>query len=377
MTASHSKDFMTRKILFALVSVILFTAVDCKDEPTKPPVTEQPQDTTSHNYVVTRVDTLGDLFSEALGVDIVDENNIWVVGLFTKGIDSINSHSDSNYNAVHWDGSKWNMLRIPMYGWNNTGPSPEELGGIKVFSDSSVFVVAKNDNSVAWWNGRKWTSTYVNDAVVSPHFWARSFNDIYFVSNEGRATHFNGQTFTKMTTGITNPPLTDIWGDDDEVFATGHSIFMPEGTEHVLLYSNNITSWQIVQKYTPTFENRGSMLSIFKADNGSRLWMLGGKNSGSVWEITSLFPFEAKEVFNINNITLYFVPYLIRGNADNDLIVVGAVNGELFHFNGKTWKMLETPLSNFSTQGFDLKNNIYVIAGYTFDRAVVAVGRRN
>lgn len=363
----------TNALIFALAVFIVLTGVDCKDEPT-PPVIDQPQDTTSHNFTVTRVDTLGDLFSEALGVDILDENNIWVVGLFTKGIDSINSHTDSNYNAAHWDGQRWNMLRIPMYGYNNTGPSPQELVGVKVFNDSSMFVISKY-NSHARWDQKKWTSYYVNVGPLE-HLWTRSSNDIYFAGSEGRATHWDGQTFTKMTTGITNPPLKDIWGDDDEVYATGHSTYTPDGADHVLLYSNNTTSWQIVQKYTPTFENRGSMLSVYKADNHSKLWMLGGKNSGSVWEITSLFPFETKEVFNINYRTLLFIPYLIRGNADNDLFVVSAINGELIHFNGSTWKMLEPSLHNSSNQGFASKKDIYVIAGYTFDRAVVVMGRR-
>jgi hypothetical protein len=358
-------------ILFTIIALLL-TGESCKKDPVGPIVS--PTDSTSHNFVVTRIDTLGDLFSSAYGVDIVDENNIWVVGEFT--VRDSNNSFNRRHNLAHWNGVKWEMIAVPMYGYNNTGPSPQILRAIKVFNDSNIFVIS-DANSHARWDGHKWSSYYVGGVGILQFMWARSPNDIYFCGELGSATHWNGQTFTKMTTGITKPPLTDVWGDDNEVFATGHSIFTEDGTDHVLLYSNNTTSWIISQKYTPTFENAGSMLSIYRADSHSKLWMLGGHNSGSVWEITSLSPFVAKEVFNINNLTLMFIPYIIRGNADNDLFVVGAINGELFHFNGNTWKRLEPPLSGYSTSSFSVKNNVYLIAGDTFDRAIVMMGVRN
>lgn len=365
MIISHSIDFVTKKVFVTLVSIIIFTAVDCKDEPTKPPVTEQPQDTTSHNFVVTRVDTLGDWFSTAFCVDIADENNIWVGGEFTTK-DSASNYRNFTHNLAKWDGEKWTKSKVEFIGWNNTGPSIQIIGGIRVFSDSSVFSVAQYDNSIAWWNGKKWLSTYVNEAVVSPHFWARSLDDSYFVSNEGRTTHFNGETFTKMSTGITNPPFIDIWGDENQVYTIGKpEDINRDGTLYMMLYTNSTSNWEIFNTF-PVFDsipkppniNLGGLTSIYRASSKSKLWVLGG---GAVREITSIKPFAVKNIFTI---PYDFYSKLIRGNKDNDLFLFGEVGDKVWHFNGKSWKIIDAP-QDFLLLSAAVKNNIIVLVGAT------------
>ena len=41
----------------------------------------------------------------------IDENNIWAVGEIYM-LDSLGNHDPHAYNAVHWDGLNWEMLRI-------------------------------------------------------------------------------------------------------------------------------------------------------------------------------------------------------------------------------------------------------------------------
>ncbi|MFA6457542.1 MAG: hypothetical protein WCW40_12035 [Bacteroidota bacterium] len=371
---------MTRKILAALLSVILFTAVDCKDEPTKPPVTEQPQDTTSHNFVVTRVDTLGSLFSFANGVDIVNENNIWVAGIFTeKDTDGTILY---NKNLAHWDGENWTLMSIPMYGYNNTGPSPEELGAVKVFDDSLIFVVARQDNSVAWWNGTKWTSNYVNEAVVSPNFWARSPSDIYFVASQGRATHYNGQTFTKINTGIINPPLTDVWGDENAVYAVGEGHGGDEGLESVFLFGNS-TQLNIFNKYVLNSSNEnspnflGGMKSVFRASKNSKLWILGGWGSWKVYDIESMSPFNAERSFEF---PFDYPAILIRGTDDNDLYVPSSLNSEFYHYNGNSWYKFNANINNLLTLQFAVKKSNWMMIGSLRNgvgSGIVVIGKHN
>ncbi|MEW5797871.1 MAG: hypothetical protein AB1728_02585 [Bacteroidota bacterium] len=378
---------MLNKLTLTLVSVLaplLFLQTNCKDEPT-PPVIEQPQDTTSHNFVVTRIDTLGFLFSFAHGVDIVNENNIWVAGMFTeKDTDGTILYKK---NLAHWDGEQWTLMSIPMYGYNNTGPSPEELGAVKVFSDSLIFVVTKHDNSVAWWNGTKWTSNYVNDATVSPIFWARSLDEIYFVAREGRATYYNGQTFTKINTGLTNPPLTDVWGDENAVYAVGYGSSPTEGSETVFLTGNK-TDWRVVNRYdvneretAPPFPNQyvGPMYSVFRANSRSKLWFLGGKYTWSqLYEVESLSPFRAKVFFDFPA-TETFSPLTSRGTLDNDLYLPNSLNGMFYHYNGRSWFKYEPTVPDFYAYQFFIKGNIWAAVGRlrngVVSTALVVIGK--
>jgi hypothetical protein len=371
-----------------LFGTFLFLGADCKYEPTKP--LESLPDTTSQNFTILRIDTLGFLFSSAHGVDIVDENNIWVAGMFTE--QDTNGETLYNKNLAHWNGKTWNFVAVPMYGYNNTGPSPEELGAVKVFNDSSIFVVTWYDNSTAWWDGNKWTSSYVNDAVVSPHFWARSFGDMYFAASEGRATYSNGVRFTAINTGLTNPSLSDVWGDEDEVYAVGYGSSPSEGTETVFL-SGNENIWKIVNKTDVVKDNNstlnssyqyvGPMYSVFRASRNSKLWFLAGEFTWiQLYEVENLSPFRAKLFKDFPN---DFGAQSIRGNADNDLYAVSQRNAVFYHFNGSTWYKYEPPVYNFllaySTSAFTVRRDVWAAVGFStaniVDKAIVMIGKHN
>ena len=68
-------------------------------------------DTTSNSYTW-QTFTFGGAASSYLNdVTIVDENNIWAVGnIFVY--DSSGQVDQNIYNAVHWDGSKWELSRV-------------------------------------------------------------------------------------------------------------------------------------------------------------------------------------------------------------------------------------------------------------------------
>ena len=56
-------------------------------------------DTTSHNFTWD-IDTLG-ISGTLRDVQIIDENNIWVVGEIET--------DTATYNAAHWNGNDWEM----------------------------------------------------------------------------------------------------------------------------------------------------------------------------------------------------------------------------------------------------------------------------
>jgi hypothetical protein len=103
------------------------------------------------------------------------------------------------------------------------------------------------------------------------------------------------------------------------------------------------------------------MESVFRKDSKSKLWLLGGLNGKStLFEVNALTPFHATPFFVIE---APIVPYLIRGNADNDLFIAGIISGQVLHFNGKGWSLIVPSVSNFDTFGFSVKDNVFVSVG--------------
>ena len=75
-------------------------------------VTATTMDTTSHNFTWQKLE-FGDYTSNILeDVAIIDKDNIWVGGQIYL-FDSTGQRDPPPYNAVHWNGIKWEVLRIP------------------------------------------------------------------------------------------------------------------------------------------------------------------------------------------------------------------------------------------------------------------------
>jgi hypothetical protein len=366
----------TRNIILALVFLCL--GLECKKEPPDSPSGEI-TDTTSHNFVVTRIDTLGDSFSSANAVNIASENDIWVAGVFTAK-DSANNYVNK-YNLAHWNGVSWKMIAVPIVGYGNTTPDIQPLIGIKAFGDSSIFAISEYD-SYARWDGMTWISSYADSAGTIKHLWARSPNDIYLVGYQGNVAHWDGTKLRKMMTGVSNPPLSDIWGDEDEVYSTGYGSGGVNGTVTVLLYYNGKT-WITANGYdvfnmNPLSPNQyvGSMSSIYRKNKNSKLWLLAGTGNGELFEVESLVPFKAKREYIIQE----FFPALgVRGNADNDLFLVSLIEGLVFHFNGKSWMAIRPAIVGYNVHAFAAYKNIFISVGDAngiAQRGLVVIGSR-
>ncbi|MCF8262109.1 MAG: hypothetical protein K9J12_15135, partial [Melioribacteraceae bacterium] len=95
-------------------------------------------DTTSHDFNW-QTFTFGDGSggsSYLNDVAIVDENNIWAVGMIYE--------NGEKYNAVHWDGSEWELLAID---WDGV---VSELRTILAFSANDIILGNVN---LLHWNG--------------------------------------------------------------------------------------------------------------------------------------------------------------------------------------------------------------------------------
>ncbi|NOX37744.1 MAG: glucosyl transferase, partial [Calditrichaeota bacterium] len=108
-------------------------------------------DTTSHDFAWEIIEFPSPYGSGALyDVAIIDENNIWAVG----EIYADSAQPWLPYNAVHWDGERWNLKRIQFrYFCNQPETFSAPAKSVLAFGPNDIYIAA--GSQLAHWNGEK------------------------------------------------------------------------------------------------------------------------------------------------------------------------------------------------------------------------------
>jgi hypothetical protein len=323
-------------------------------------------DTTSHDFTFETFTFGGNAGSCALyDVAIINENNIWAVGEINIADTSINGYT--TYNAVHWDGSNWELKRIYYYGSCSAVEYPP-LKAIWAFSENNIVIT--NGGSIGWFDG----NTINLDCNVNPlltgainKIWGSSSSDLYVVGNNGNIVHYNGTLWTQIESG-TELNINDIWGD----------------------YNEKTSEWEILAVCS---RNLPLDKGIYKIEGNTAVEI---SSSPIQWELYALWFIPNRHYYVIGNgiyekksltdpawkdngfdITHYATTG-IRGTDLNDVFIAGAF-GEFLHFNGISWKSYinETGWFSGSYGGIAVKNNLVVTVGYEGAQAKILKGYRN
>ena len=327
-------------------------------------VTVQTLETTSHNFTWQSW-TFGQQSSSVLyDVAIIDENNIWAVGeIYTEDsytYDSLGNWIDP-YNAVHWNGNNWELVRI-YYNYNGSNTwSP--IRTILAFSSNDIWFSAG-----IHWNGINFITKpmNINFPYLINKMWGTSSSDFYIVGNSGSMAHYNGTTWTQIESGTTLN-IYDIWGDINP-------------------YTNE---YEIIALASNIFLNQGNKLLQIKNDQVQEL-----NNTGLPWGLTTLW-FKPLRIYYVGGDGLYTIKQLgndwvkdlsipayfkfeIRGQSLNDIVLCGSF-GLLMHYNGIDWKNYQdiTYLSNGTYGSIKLKGNVICASGPNGRKAIITIGRRN
>ncbi len=132
-----------------IVSVILETfEYDCSEDYSPCPnnFTQCCLDTTTHNFTFF-ADTLtvGEIMGVLFDVSIISEDNVWAVGEFI--------YNGTRYNAVRWNGSEWEYMRIAVPPYNNI----PTFRSIIIFDENDIWLGV---NMPVYWNGTVWQGAY-------------------------------------------------------------------------------------------------------------------------------------------------------------------------------------------------------------------------
>jgi len=314
-------------------------------------------DTTSHNFTW-QTFTFGEHGNSVLrDVAIIDENNIWAVGKIFLN-DSTGQPDSQPYNAAHWHGNEWEIIRIPTRTFSGT-ISSSEIKTIFSFSTNDIWTFSIA-GSYSHWNGIEWETEFVDEREGSGlKLWGSNSNNLYLVGTGGSISLYNGTSWQKIESG-TNIDLRDIWGTNDGgiIWVTGYD----SGFFNTVLLKYNGTIWQKLYEGSPNNQNNNYYIGLLRA----------------VWTNSNLFTYlmndEAiyrqydKPEIDLIRITGTFshVGFAMRGSGKNNLFIVGQ-HGLVGHYNGFSFK--EFPgLKN---------NNDYLYAVDVKDNTACVVGKRD
>ena len=313
-------------------------------------------DTTSHDFTFESW-TFGTIGSSTLyDVAIISPENIWCVGEINIADTSINGYT--TYNAVHWDGSQWELKRI-LY-----------QGGFWVIR--TIFAFSENDiwfSAFVRYNGQKFIELPIPPILTGwsiNKIWGSSSNDLHVVGNGGNIARYLNGTWSRIESG-TELNINDIWGD----------------------YNEKTGEWEILAVASNKFLNEGK--KILKIDG---LISTELSTIGLPWSLSSIW-FQVEKKYYVGGDGLYFKKLLndswvkdltftpiykdrIRGTNLNNIVVSGS-NGLLSHFNGMNWKHYinnELPYYSGRLLSCDTKDNIIVAVGWKEIEAIITMGKR-
>ena len=313
-------------------------------------------DTTSHNFTWQTWTFGGQAGSCTLyDVAIIDENNIWAVGEIYLN-DSLGN--TISYNAVHWDGTNWEVKRI-LY-LNGFAP----MTAIRAFNENDIWF---GIGYLIHWDGTSYKEMSIPDWHIRTNkIWGTSSNNLYIVGNNGNIAHYQNDQWSRIESG-TDLNINDIYGAYNnrtnkwEILTPAANVL--QSLDRDLLFITNNSA-----EHLDTSPVTGTLRTAWFIPD--RIYLIGG---GGIYKKALLTDslWEAKH----KGITNYSTNR-IRGNALNNIVLTGG-GGEILHYNGYSFKSyLNQTQINGNYYSVDLKNNMIIFVGNDSPAAVIAIGTR-
>jgi len=368
MMRYRSPEIRIHRILHFTFYILhfLLLACSCEKSSTEPPPLPPPTkpDTTSHNFTWTTY-SFGDGNASILkDVCIINENDIWAVGEIHV-LDSSGRYNP--HNAVHWDGQKWELKKIPVKIFNTNSFIISTLQSVFAFAPNDVWTT--DGGEVIRFNGQSWGEWKflfddLNDTTFGGirQFWGSSNTDLWGVGKKGNIFYYDGINWQRIESG-THTNINDIWGVLDR--ATGQTTILAVVSDRYYVGEYRLLSialngiadtlnWTLSRRLHSTWFDINS--PIFVSGSGLRVWKV------DQWE----------EILIPN----YFSTR-VRGSALNNIFVVGAF-GLCVHYNGSSWQTYEDlMMATGSFEGLAVSDNLMVTVGYVDNHDVLVMGRRN
>ena len=355
-----------KTILLRITIISLPFLISCKGTISEPEIIPG-LDTTSHNFDW-QFDTIGIRQSYLRDVSIISPDDIWAVGEINTndtGIPDSNGVIIRAYNAIHWNGTKWELYRLKTARYD--GPLGEDqINCLYCFSTDDIWMFS-DVGSYLHWDGSNWRTEFLWERQGGVYtIWGFSSDDLYFAGTNGSLTHYDGTSFTLLPTN-TDLRIEDIYGTinasthEKEILyivstpipPPGRGIFRLEGT----------------QSEPENADSLPNLLSTIWFDNKIKYYVGGD----GLWSVNKLGQSWRREEGLLN----YFEHDMLGQNS-NDIFIVGAF-GFIAHYNGANWHNYngsELPFLDGVFARVDYKENLIVTVGLSGTNAVILRGIR-
>ncbi|MEJ5262563.1 MAG: hypothetical protein WHT45_07775, partial [Ignavibacterium sp.] len=269
------------------------------------------------------------------------------------------------YNAVHWDGTKWELKRIYYKG----GFWP--IRTIFAFSANDIWF----SGYMRYFNGQ-FIELEIPDILIGwgiNKLWGSSSSDLYAVGNNGNIAHWDGVRWRKIESGTT-VDLLDIWGTPDgSVWSCGYT--NDYGLSVLLkIKGNNII------KYYEGFSN--NIINGHYAGPISGIWT-DNNYRGFVMNWMGVFVQKDNHPYSPDKKLMNFgePSYGIDGISCNNIVVCG--QRFVGHWNGKSYKEYPELITHpfLYLKNVSVKRNYCCIVGKDYSspiysKAIVLIGKQ-
>jgi len=283
--------------------------------PTSIPVTISGEDVTGVDFIATETAGLWGWSSMDTPWTTAPLNSVW--GSSATDVFAVGPGDTSGTGTiVHYNGSAWS----PMY-CNTTQP----LNSVWGSSPTDVFAVGGN-GTIVHYNGTSWSSMSSGTSDILHSVWGSACNDVFAIGHSNEIIfHFNGSTWSKMyRVPGSSIRLSSVWGSSGtDVFAVGSG-----GT--ILHY--NGTSWSYMS--SGTTEGLNTIWGSSAAD----VFAVGGNGT--------ILHYDGSEWTSMQN-PLSGTPNNLSGVWGNSGSDVFAVSGStILHYNGSAWSTMSSGTTN-------------------------------
>ncbi|MBL7137029.1 MAG: hypothetical protein ISS81_10660 [Candidatus Marinimicrobia bacterium] len=320
------------------------------------------------------LDTLGSGYDGTFLTDVavINKNDAWVVGeIYTKDTYTYDSLGvwHKPYNAAHWDGEEWELVRI----------EAEFRGGIISPPVRSIFAFSEDDIWANYGyplhgNGKKWTFYHLDDMGIGGGpicgCWGTSSSNMFFVGEFGTIVHYDGSEFELMDSGTDNY-LKSVAGTKGIVWACGTDSWT--GSKEMVEYRDG--KWKR-KEFSPGIsvgdvEEVGAFGDYLYLAGNSELYIesaLTGNYNTIIWSW-----------INPDHRDGEYYSYTGMVINDHNDIFLSCGFGRIYHYNGETLHRYPVQLE-LSMSDIGGKDDFIVAVGATSSsgniRGIVARGYR-
>ena len=298
-------------------------------------------------------------------VAMIDENDIWAVGSITLK-DSLEGGTMIRFNAIHWDGSKWELKRIyyPTVCSNSSSKTSYPTKSIFLFDNKEIWTSTAGDKIAIINNGLQSKSFCIpaneSDGGINK-IAGYSNKDLYYAGSRGNLGYYNGSKWKNIETGTTKS-INDIYGVKSRegkrtVFCAVSYVFQPGDYKVLKINGEN-------QKVDSISLEKERRVHTVWAANERIIYTGGGgiyDNKRGYWQ-QSYDP-----IYYVRN---------IRGTGHNDIYACGDYC-MFAHFNGLTWKRYYELYGYGAFNAIAIKGKTIILVGYKGERALIVRGVRD